>query len=141
EPSHFGPGTDDDPGHVVAENQRQAIGQNVFELAVPNLGIQLVYTGCVDLDQYIIVPDFRFRHFAETYCALAFITIDDECLHGLVRAYAANAVSCVGASLIWFSPTTFRRRNPKGPDTSITKRMVVCPPAATYSCVVRILAP
>jgi len=37
----------------------------------------------VDLDQYIIVPDFRFRHFAETYCALAFITIDDECPHGL----------------------------------------------------------
>src|SRR5439155_22395891 len=83
EPSHFGPGTDDDPGHVVAENQRQAIGQNVFELAVPNLGIQLVYTGCVDLDQYIIVPDFRIRHFAETYGALAFIAIDDECLHGL----------------------------------------------------------
>src|SRR6267378_1474880 len=55
EPSHVGPDPDDDPGHVVAENQRQAIGQNEFELAVPNLGIQLVYTGCVDLDQYIIV--------------------------------------------------------------------------------------
>src|SRR6266487_5395925 len=60
---------------------------------------------------------------------------------GLVRACATNAVSCARASLIWFSPTTFRQRNPKGPETSIAKRMVVCPPAATYSCVVRILAP
>src|SRR5207249_97394 len=42
EPSHFGPDTDYDPGRVVAENQRQAIGQNESELAVPNLGIQLV---------------------------------------------------------------------------------------------------
>jgi len=43
------------------------------------------------LDQYIIVPDFRFRHFAETYCALVFITIDDECLHGLFSSLMVTA--------------------------------------------------
>jgi hypothetical protein len=78
------PTRDYGPGPVVAQNQRQAIGQNEFELAVTDLGIQLVYTGCVDLDQYIVVPDFRLRHFAEPNGVLALITIDDECLHGLL---------------------------------------------------------
>src|SRR5438874_10252981 len=67
----------------------------------------------MDLDQYIIVPDFRFRHFGETYCALAFVTIDDECPHGLskrllgsgpydtpiaARSQSATNTSCAGDS-------------------------------------------
>jgi hypothetical protein len=47
----------------------------------------------VDLDQYIIVPDFRFRHFAEPYGVLAFITIEDECLHGLFLEFDGNGRS------------------------------------------------
>jgi len=41
----------------------------------------------VDLDEHIIVPDFRLRHFAETYRAL--VTVDDECLHDLSVALAS----------------------------------------------------
>jgi len=48
---HFGP--DHDPRHVIAENERQAIGQNDFELSVPDLGVELVEAGGMDLDQHI----------------------------------------------------------------------------------------
>jgi len=81
EPSDLWPDTDHDPGHVVAQDQRQAIGQDELELTIPDLGIQLVQTGRVDGDQYIMVANVRFRHFAEAQCAVALVTIDDECLH------------------------------------------------------------
>ena len=56
EPSHFGSDADDDPSHIVAQNQRQAIGQDELELTVPDLGIQMVHTGGVNRDQDIMVP-------------------------------------------------------------------------------------
>jgi len=90
EPSDLGPDTDHDPGHVVAQDQRQAIGQDELELTIPDLGIQLVQTGRVDGDQDIMVANFRFRHFAGAQCAVALVTIDDECLHDCFSGWMAT---------------------------------------------------
>ena len=81
ESPHAGSDPDDDPGQVVAQNERQAIRQNEFELAVPDLQIQGVDAGGVDLDQDVIVPQLRDGHFARPHTVVAAITIDDECLH------------------------------------------------------------
>ena len=40
-----------DPSHVVAQDEREAIGQKLLELARPDFGIQLVHASGVDLDQ------------------------------------------------------------------------------------------
>ena len=53
-----------DPSHVVAQDEREAIGQKLLELARPDFGIQLVHASGVDLDQYVVFPHHRVRHFA-----------------------------------------------------------------------------
>jgi len=71
-----------DPGQVVAQNERQAIGQNEFELAVLDLQVERLDAGGVDLDQDVIVAQLRVGHFTSPHTIAAPITIDDECLHG-----------------------------------------------------------
>ena len=75
-----------DPGHVMTQNERQAIRQDEFELAASDLGIQQVHASGVDLDQNIIVPQLRVWHFADPYADLASIAIEDECFHDAFRS-------------------------------------------------------
>ena len=51
-------------GQIIAQNKWQAIRQKEFELSVSDFGIQGVHTSSVDLDQYVILPQLRLRHFA-----------------------------------------------------------------------------
>src|SRR5437667_5165047 len=81
QPPHFASDPDDDPGHVIAENERQAIRQNELELAVPDLGIEHVHAGGMDLYQDIIVAWLRLGHFPKPQGALFLVSIDDESLH------------------------------------------------------------
>src|SRR5213592_2627566 len=73
--------SDDDPSHLIAQNEREAIRQKAFELSVSDFGIQQVDTSGVDLDQDVILPQLRVWHFASPHAILACITIDDEGLH------------------------------------------------------------
>jgi hypothetical protein len=75
-------------GQIVAQDDRQAIRQNHLELAGSNLGVQRVDAGGVDLDQHIILAQFRIRHFADPAALFLPITFDDECLHNksLIRS-------------------------------------------------------
>src|SRR2546430_2755044 len=50
---------DHDPGHVMAQNERQAIGENALELAVSDFRIQKVDTSGVNLDQDVIRSEER----------------------------------------------------------------------------------
>src|SRR5207249_261317 len=84
ESPHVGPDPDHDPSHIVSQNERQAIRQNELELSVSDLGIQDVYAGSVDTDQYIRVPQFRLRHFDKPDAIILSITFDDERLHDLL---------------------------------------------------------
>ena len=54
-----------DAGHIVAQDERQAIRQDELELSAADFGIQRVHAGGVDPDQDVIVPQLRFGHFAE----------------------------------------------------------------------------
>jgi hypothetical protein len=68
-------------GHVMAQNQRQAIPQHALELAVSDFGIQKRHTSGVNLDQGIILPKLRVWHVASPHAVGASVTIEDECLH------------------------------------------------------------
>src|SRR5207244_8573288 len=78
---HVRSNSDDDPSHLIAQNEREAIRQKAFELSVSDFGIQQVDTSGVDLDQYVILPQLPLWHFASPHAILASITIYDECLH------------------------------------------------------------
>ena len=82
---------DHNPGHVMAQNERQAIAQKTLELAVPDLGIQQVDTSGVNLDQDVILPQLRVRHFASPHAIGASVTIEDECLHDVVSRLVFEA--------------------------------------------------
>src|SRR2546423_3600995 len=73
--------SDDDPSHLIAQNEWEAIRQKAFELSVSDFGIQQVDTSGVDLDQDVILPQLRLWHVASPHAILASITIDDEGLH------------------------------------------------------------
>src|SRR5436190_313477 len=73
--------SDDDPSHLIAQNEREAIRQKAFELSVSDFGIQQVDTSGVDLDQDVILPQLRVWHVASPHAILASIAIYDECLH------------------------------------------------------------
>ena len=81
ESTHARSGPDHDPGHVMAQNERQAIRQNALELAVSDFGIQKVDASGLNLDQNVILPQFRVWHVASPYAIGASVTIEDECLH------------------------------------------------------------
>jgi hypothetical protein len=57
------------------------MGLNELELTVSDFEINRVHAGGVDLDQYVVLPDLRVRHFASPHAIGASITIDDECFH------------------------------------------------------------
>ncbi len=65
----------------MAQNERQAIAQKTLELTVSDLGIQLVNTRGVNLDQDVILQHLRLRHVAGPHAIGASVTIEDECLH------------------------------------------------------------
>ena len=65
----------------MAQNERQAIRQNALELAVSDLGIQKIDTSGVNLDQDVILAQFRVWHVASPQTVGASVTIEDECLH------------------------------------------------------------
>src|SRR6266536_3128093 len=77
EPPHSRSDLNHDSRHIIAQNERKTIRQNEFELAASDLGIQEVYTSRVDLDQYIVLPQFRVGHFANPTALSLSITIDD----------------------------------------------------------------
>src|SRR5205814_9175082 len=54
--------SDDDSCQLITEYERQPIRQEPFELSVSDLGVQWVHTGSVDLNQDIILPQFRVRN-------------------------------------------------------------------------------
>src|SRR5437870_13224910 len=81
ESTHSRSDPDHDPGHVMAQNEREAVRQNALELAVSDFGIQKVDTSGVDLDQYVILPQLRVWHVAGPHTVGASVTIEDECLH------------------------------------------------------------
>ena len=84
ESTHSRSDADHDPGHVMAQNERQAIPQKGLELAVSDFGIQKVHTSGVNLDQDVILPRFRIWHVASPHAIGASVTIEDECLHLLL---------------------------------------------------------
>ena len=81
ESTHSRSDPDHDPGHVMAQNERQAIRQNALELAVSDFGIQKVDASGVNLDQDVILPQLRVWHVASPHAVGASVTIEDECLH------------------------------------------------------------
>ncbi len=81
EVAHASTDPDDRPGHVVAQDQGQAVGKNQLEFAAPDLGIQRVDAGRVDLDQDIVVPQFGFGQVADAARFFLSVAIDDEGLH------------------------------------------------------------
>src|SRR5437764_8996262 len=81
ESPHVKPDPDQYPTDIVPQNERQSIRQNELELSVSDLGIQDVYAGSVDTDQYVRVPQFRLRHFDKPDPVILSITFDDERLH------------------------------------------------------------
>src|SRR6266700_3563387 len=83
EAPHSRSDSDDDPSHLIAQNEREAIRRKEFELSVSDFGIQQVDTSGVDLDQDVILPQLRVWHVASPHAILASITIDDKCLHHL----------------------------------------------------------
>src|SRR6266700_3838596 len=84
ESPHPRSGPDHDPGNVITQDNRQAIRQNLLEFPVSDLGIQKVYAGGVDLDQYVILPHFRVWHFGGPHVVAASIALYDECLHHFI---------------------------------------------------------
>ena len=82
---------DHHPGHVVAQDEGQAIGQDELELAVPDLGVQQVHAGGMDLDQDLVIAQFRGRHVCRAQRALLAIAIENECFHDAFTAGIASS--------------------------------------------------
>ena len=72
---------DHHPGHVVTQDEGQAIGQDELELSVPDLGVEQVHTGRMDLDQDLVIARFRSRHFRQPQRALSSIALENKCFH------------------------------------------------------------
>jgi hypothetical protein len=81
ESTHSRSDPDHDPGHVMAQDERQAIPQNQLEFPASDLGIQKVHASGVNLDQDVILPQIRIWHFGSPETVGASVTIKDECLH------------------------------------------------------------
>jgi hypothetical protein len=81
ESTHSRSDPDYDPGHVMAQNEWQAIRQNELEIAVSDFGIQKVDTSGVNLDQDVILAHLRVWLFASAHTVGASVTIEDECPH------------------------------------------------------------
>ena len=61
----LGPDPNHGSGHVVPQDEGRAIRQDELELSIPDLRIQKIEPGRVDLDQDIVIPQRRLRHLAE----------------------------------------------------------------------------
>jgi hypothetical protein len=85
--------SDDDPSHLIAQNEREAIRQKAFELSISDFGIQQVDTSGVDLDQDVILPQLRLWHVASPHAILASITIDEKCFH-VVSSFKFSLMNC-----------------------------------------------
>ena len=77
----LGPDPNHGSGHVVPQDEGRAIRQDEFELSIPDLRIQKIEPGRVDLDQDIVIPQCRLRHLAKPQSALLLVSIDDEGFH------------------------------------------------------------
>jgi hypothetical protein len=124
ESTHASSDPDHDSGHVMAQNERQPIRQNEFELAVSDFGIQKVDAGGVNLDQNIILPQLRIRHFASPHTVGASVTIEDECLHRRsVRGFRQRPGPRRPAARV---PSDPRRRPAPCPGSSCRERSPRC---------------
>jgi hypothetical protein len=72
------------PGDVVSQNEWHPLGQDEFELAAADLGVEQVHTGRVDLDQHLAVGGHRFWHVGDPALIARFVAVDDEGLHGWI---------------------------------------------------------
>src|SRR5216110_1943569 len=57
----------DHPRQLVAEDERQSIGQELLEFSVPDLGIQRVHARGLDLNQDIALANIRSRYVAHSH--------------------------------------------------------------------------
>jgi hypothetical protein len=98
ESPHSRPDPEDDSGQVIAQDERQAIRQDEFQLSFPDFQVQRIDAGGVDLDQYVLVPQLRVWHFACPHNLVASITVDDDCLHDVFLVAARELKSDAVAS-------------------------------------------
>src|SRR5205823_6666100 len=114
-----------DPGHdagnVVAQDERQAVRKDEFELAVPDLGIQRVDAGRVDLDQHVVLAHLGHWHVADpSIVAAASVAIDYECLHDVTLlvapAGAGNRLQANSQQVIRLSSRALLSKNRAGND-------------------------
>ena len=75
------PNADDDPSHIVTQDEREAIGQEAFELAMLDLGVQQIHACGMHLDQNFVIAQLRVGHFANQQATFAAITINIKCFH------------------------------------------------------------
>jgi hypothetical protein len=57
----------DHAGHVVTEHERHPVGQDLLELAVPDLGVQQVDARRPHLHQHVIGTDTGLGHLAHLH--------------------------------------------------------------------------
>jgi hypothetical protein len=74
--------THDRSGHVVAQDQGEAVGKNQFEFAALGLRVQGIDARRVDPDQDVIVPDLGVGHVGNAANFFLSVPIDDESFHG-----------------------------------------------------------
>jgi hypothetical protein len=59
----------------VHKRHFRSVRQNEFELTGSDLRVQYVHSGGMDLDQYVILSQLRFRHFADPSTIFGFVAI------------------------------------------------------------------
>ena len=74
----IGPDPDHDARYIVTQHQWEAVGQDELELSVPDLAVQEVHAGAMNLNHDVIVPQLRLWTFAEPQSAAFRIAIDQE---------------------------------------------------------------
>ena len=82
----------------MAQDEGRAIGQDEFELAVPDLGIQQVHAGGVDSTRTSSSRRSGSGISAKPQSALLLVPIDDEGLHGFFLQFEEPG-SRVGAAV------------------------------------------
>jgi hypothetical protein len=82
EPTDLRPDLQDEAGDVIAEDQRQLVGQDLLELACTDLLVELVETGSPNLDEHIVITNDGFGHLRQPYRGA--VLVHDERLHDLL---------------------------------------------------------
>jgi hypothetical protein len=62
----------------MTQHERKVVGQKQLEVASFDFGVQQVQARGVELDQNIIIPNFRLWHFGKSHRAFLAIPINDE---------------------------------------------------------------